>query len=56
MTIIEIMEKYNLGMKELATKLNIPYRTVQDWKYGNRKAPDYVLDLIDRCLEYEREK
>ena len=54
--ITDILNKYNLSMIELSRKLNIPYRTIQDWKAGKRQAPEYVLNLIDKCLEYERKQ
>lgn len=54
MEINEIIEMSGMSMKKFAEHFEIPYRTVQDWKYGNRKAPEYVLKMILRLLEFER--
>lgn len=54
MEIKEILDKYGISMKQLSEKFEIPYRTVQDWKAGCRKAPPYVLKMIDRLLEIEQ--
>ena len=39
---------------ELARRFEIPLRTVQDWHAGRRKAPDYVVKMIDRLLQLEK--
>lgn len=37
--VAEIIENTGLPMRQVAEKLDIPYRTIQDWKYGKR-IPD----------------
>lgn len=32
----------------------IPYRTVQDWELGNRKCPEYLIDLMKYKLDHEQ--
>lgn len=54
MAIKEICEKYGLSQTALAKKFGIPLRTVQDWHGGRRKAPDYVVNMIDRLLSLEK--
>lgn len=55
MSIRDILDKYGITMAELSRRYRIPYRTIQDWAAGVRKAPEYVLELIDKCLQYENE-
>ena len=55
MTIKEICERYDLSQTALAKKFGIPLRTVQDWHAGRRKAPDYVLGMIQKILDLERQ-
>lgn len=50
----ELLEKSNMNMMQFSEYFNIPYRTVQDWKAGRRKAPLYVVELIRYKLEKER--
>lgn len=49
-----ICERYGLSQTALAKKFEIPLRTVQDWHGGRRKAPDYVVKMIDRLLSLEK--
>lgn len=52
-----ICERYGLSQTALAKEFGIPLRTVQDWHGGRRKAPDYVVNMIDQLLNiYELEK
>lgn len=51
--IAQICERYGLSQTVLAKKFEIPLRTVQDWHAGRRKAPDYVVKMIDRLLQPE---
>ena len=52
--IAQICERYGLSQTALAKKFEIPLRTVQDWHAGRRKAPDYVVKMIDRLLQLEK--
>ena len=51
MDIKELREKYGLTRKQLSERYGIPYRTIQDWELGNRKCPDYALNLLRLDLE-----
>ena len=49
----ELRELSGMNMSQFAKYFNIPYRTVQDWEYENRKCPVYVLELMHYKLEKE---
>ena len=46
-------EQSGMNMKQFSDYFGIPYRTVQDWKSGARKCPDYLLSLIQYKMEKE---
>jgi putative transcriptional regulator len=52
--VAELCKRYGLSQTELARRFEIPLRTVQDWHAGRRKAPDYVVKMIDRLLSLEK--
>ncbi|MGN0266894.1 MAG: helix-turn-helix domain-containing protein [Lachnospiraceae bacterium] len=43
----------NLTMKKASALFGIPYRTVQNWKSGVNKCPDYVLAMMKKILGNE---
>lgn len=45
-TLEVIMDMYDLTLKDISTELNIPYRSLQNWKYGASACPVYVIELI----------
>lgn len=52
--IAELCKRYGLSQTALAKHFDIPLRTVQDWHAGRRKAPDYVVNMMDRLLSLEK--
>ncbi len=46
MNIEEARKKMNMSRKEVATWLDIPYRTMCSWENGERECPEYVEKLI----------
>ena len=52
----EILHESGMNLKQFSEYFEIPYRTVQSWKLGERKCPDYVLKLILYRLENEQKK
>lgn len=50
----ELLEQSGMNMKRFSDYFEIPYRTVQDWKSGARKCPDYLLNLMRYKLENEK--
>ncbi len=51
--LIELRNSSGMSRKEFCEYFHIPYRTVQDWELGQRKMPDYLLQLIAYKLEIE---
>lgn len=49
----ELLERSGMNMKQFSDYFEIPYRTVQDWKSGARKCPDYLLNLMEYKIEKE---
>lgn len=45
----------NLTQVEFSKKYNIPIRTIQDWESGKRKWSDYVLELLEFKVRFEKE-
>lgn len=48
-----LRESSGMSRTQLCGYFGIPYRTVQDWELGNRKCPDYLLDLMEYKLKNE---
>ena len=46
-----------LGLSQAAfgKKYNIPVRTIEQWESGRRKAPIYVLELLERVVTEDSE-
>jgi DNA-binding transcriptional regulator YiaG len=53
MTLKELREQSGMTRPEFAEHFGIPYRTVQSWELGDRKCPQYVLDLMEYKLRKE---
>lgn len=49
----DLYDTSGLSISAFSGTLGIPLRTVQDWIYGNRQCPGYVLDLMAYKLEHE---
>lgn len=43
--------KANLTQENMAKKMSIPIRTIQDWEAGRRTPPEYVERLVIAELE-----
>jgi len=42
----ELRLSAGLTQKKAAELLGVPFRTYQDWEYGKRTPPDYVMQLV----------
>lgn len=54
MTINELLQATGWTMAQMSKYFNIPYRTVQSWVLGDRKANQYILDLMEYKLKNEK--
>ncbi len=44
-----------LTQDEFANKYGIPAATYRKWENGNRIPPDYVITLLERVIESEKD-
>ena len=49
----DLMTAYGLTVAEFSRYFDIPYRTVQNWFYGARECPVYLIKLMEYRLEAE---
>lgn len=52
-TINELREKTGLSQREFAQKYHIKVGTLQHWEQGVAKAPETVLYLLEKVINYE---
>lgn len=53
MTIRKLRTQTGMTQKAFAEYLNIPKRTIEEWEYGRRVPPIYVVELIEFRLKTE---
>ena len=53
MTIAEIRKKTGMSRAEFCRHFGIPVRTMEDWEHDRRKAPNYVVSLLDRAVRQD---
>ena len=56
MELKEMRKLLGLSQSAFGKRYNIPVRTIQDWESGRRKAPIYVLELLERVVIEDSEK
>jgi len=54
MDIKEIREYLGVSRAEFARRYNIPLRTVENWEGGKSKAPEYLLQLLERAVKEDK--
>ena len=47
----ELIEKLKLSVREFSEMYNIPYKTVLQWRNGERKPPEYLVKLIEENIK-----
>lgn len=52
--LIQLRKEMNLNRRQFCDYFVIPYRTVVDWEAGNRRVPEYLLNLMIYKAETER--
>jgi putative transcriptional regulator len=55
MELKEMRKLLGLSQAAFGDRYNIPVRTIQDWESGRRKAPIYVLELLERVVTEDSE-
>lgn len=48
-----LLMRSGMNLKQFSEYFNIPYRTLQGWKAGERKCPEYLLELMQYKFEKE---
>lgn len=46
-----VRQKYNMRRSEVSRKLEIPYRTLEDWEAGKSKPAKYVYNMYLKSLK-----
>lgn len=54
MSIKELRNQTNMTQQEFSDYFNIPVRTLQNWEGGQRRPPEYVVELIKYKIEKEK--
>lgn len=47
----ELIQKLKLSVREFSEMYNIPYKTVLQWRNGERKPPEYLVKLIEENIK-----
>ena len=55
MELKEMRKLLGLSQAAFGKKYNIPVRTIEQWESGRRKAPIYVLELLERVVTEDSE-
>ena len=53
MTIKQLRQNAGMTQAEMAAFIGCPKRTLENWEEGNRKPPEYVIELIKYKLQKE---
>lgn len=53
MDIYEIRKNTGLSQRAFAEKYRIPVRTIENWESGERKPPQYVIDMLQTIVEQD---
>lgn len=53
MTFKELRELSGMNKTEFGQYFDLPYRTLQNWEYGERNCPVYLLKLMEYKLRKE---
>ncbi len=54
MSIKELRTRTGMSQRQFAKYFNIPKHTLQNWEQGQRKCPEYLLELMEYKLEKEQ--
>jgi len=45
-----IVDMSGMNLATFSRKFGVPYRSLQHWVGGDREAPDYVLDMLEKVV------
>ena len=51
MTLREFREDRGVSREMLCIHTGVPYKSLQNWENGRRKAPKYLIDLLKRAID-----
>ena len=51
----ELRKDLGLSQAKFAERFKIPLRTIQDWEYGKREIRSYIIDMMHKIIELEKE-
>ena len=51
----ELRKETGLSQTKFAERFKIPLMTIQDWEYGKREIRSYIIDMMCRIIELEKE-
>lgn len=51
----DIRNQTGLSQSQFAKKFHLTTRVVQSWEQGQRNTPNYIIYMIQRILELEKE-
>ena len=52
--LVELRKSTGMNRRQFSDYFGIPYRTVQDWEFGNRHMPEYLFRLMVYRIEMEK--
>ena len=52
----EIRKILGISRAAFSRKYNIPLRTLEDWDAGKKNPPEYVMDLLERVVNEDKDK
>jgi len=52
----EIRSILGISRAAFSRKYNIPIRTLEDWDAGKKNPPEYVMDLLERVVNEDKNK
>lgn len=53
-SVAKLRKMTGMNRREFCDYFGIPYRSVEDWEHGKRKAADYLVRLMEYKLRMEK--
>lgn len=50
----DLRHKTSMSQSEFAKYFNIPVRTLQNWEQGYQKPANYIVEMIEKILVFEK--